>query len=684
MSAQPSHAPLGKVISPLPGSPELDEVIKLGRTAKATASWMRDAAFVERAIRRTLLAVQVDGQIAAYAMYGLPRDEVRLDQLVVARDFRGRGLARRLVDEVARAHPSRRGIVLHCRNDFPAARLWDKLGFVPVSERPGRSLDGKPLTRWYRSFGQPDLFTDLQEQDTRPVAVLDACSFYEVIATQPEIHAEQLAADHVGEHARLAVADQLLVEINRDKNAARRRERRVAASPLRLASGTTNGWESLLAQLREAHPDAPSTDTDDLTHLAQAMACGAGWLITGDRRFVRRYGKTSARISATQIVSPDQFLRDIDELAHGEQYRPVELADTEVTSQIVDATTLPTLAPDFVNHQEGERIRAFRATISRLASRPQEIRLETIQVDGVQRGLVCWQVRDDAVDVLLARATAGPGESTIARHLLAMMRNAAVAADVPTVRVLDASPSLSIRARFRDEGFARNADDIIVAHPLRGKGTLAELHARALELGSPLATTRLFAPEEDDLTSRAAEAERWFAPFIVLGADIPTYYVPIRHGWATQLVDVGLAEEQLLARTWQLGLRRELVYYRSVRNSRGIAAPARLVWYVSGTAQGAGNVRAMSHLMDVQTDAPERLFQRFAGYGVYSLQDVIDVAGDGDEAMALKFTATRRIGPVPTGTYRDLMEREPLWASVHRMSEHVFVQLLDHDPADAA
>jgi len=58
---------------------------------------MRPDHFVERAIRRTLLAVEIDGQISAYVMYDLPRDEVRLDQLVVARDFRRRGLARRLL-----------------------------------------------------------------------------------------------------------------------------------------------------------------------------------------------------------------------------------------------------------------------------------------------------------------------------------------------------------------------------------------------------------------------------------------------------------------------------------------------------------------------------------------------------------------------------------------------------------
>lgn len=682
MSVQSDKLPDIELVAPTRGSNALREVIRLGRSAKATVGFLPDAAFEQRTTQRTLLAATIDDRVAAYVLYDLPRDEIRIVQLVVAKRHRGRGLARLLVDTIADAHPNRRGIVLRCRDDFPATTLWEKLDFHPVSAKAGRSLDGKLLTRWFRSFGQPDLFTFLHEQDTRPLAVLDASTFFDVVEGTKR-HAEQLRADWIGEHARLAVADHILHEIHRGEDPDRKARQRRATEPLRLASDSANGWKEVRGVIDGAHPDAPPTDNDDLIHLAQAIAANATWLVTGDRRFIARYGRTAERIGSTAIVTPQQFLLELDETARDDQYRPAELADTDVTRRAVDATTLPDLAPSFVNHRLGDRIRGLRDEIDDLAVHP-DARLEVIEVAGELRGLACWVVTAGSLDVLLARVTSGVAESTIGRHLLAMMRDEAVGAEVEMVRVLDERPSRAVESSFRDEGFALNDRDEIVAHPLTGRGTLGELHALATRLNSPMVNDGLFVPTGDDLVHRAALAERWFAPFVVLGAGLPTYYVPIRHGWATDLVDVGLAAGQLLPRPWRLGLRRELVYYRSPLNSRRIAAPARLVWYVSGDEPGAGNVRGVSHLTDVVVDEPKRLYQRFRALGVWTERDVVKAAGKGPTAMALRFTATRRLGPVPLKDYENLMAPAAVvLQSVHPIDEHTFVRILDYRPPHA-
>ena len=141
-------------------------------------------------------------------------------------------------------------------------------------------------------------------------------------------------------------------------------------------------------------------------------------------------------------------------------------------------------------------------------------------------------------------------------------------------------------------------------------------HRRAEELGSPLAQGEELGGQPDALVSRAAAAERWFAPYRVVGAGIPSFFVPIRHGWATRLLGAGLAEGQLWAQEWGLGLRRELVYYRNPRNAGGLDAPARLLWYVSGKEPGAGMIRATSHLTEVAVDDADRLYHRFQSLGV--------------------------------------------------------------------
>jgi hypothetical protein len=438
----------------------------------------------------------------------------------------------------------------------------------------------------------------------------------------------------------------------------------------------------MYAALRAAHPTAPEADLKDLKHVAQSIAARATWLITADRRFARRYGTTANELGGLQLVSAAEFLREVDELARGDRYRPVELAGTNVTRREADALSLRDLAPAFVNHPNGERIRDLRVIVDRAAAHPMGTSLELIEVDGSPRGLVCWRKEDQHVEVLLARVTAGPAEGTIGRHLLAMVREDAIQSGRETIRLLDEHPSPGVQASFRDEGFALTGDGAVVAHAFHGHGSLSELQQRAEERGSPLAGSDLFAPPDESLVDRAAAAERWFAPFVVTDAEIPTYFVPIQHGWATDLVDSGLAEEQLLSRPWRLGLRRELVYYRSPRNSRNIAAPARIVWYVSGTAPGARCIRAVSHLTEVTTDIHERLFHRFRSFGVYKASDVACAADRRGIAMALRFTSTRRVGPVSLDAYRHLLtgnpkSRDVVLRSIHPIDEHMFVRLLE-------
>ncbi len=632
----------------------------------------------------------VDDEAAGYLLYDLPRDEIRIVHLVVTASRRGLGLARRLVDRVADDHADRRGIFLHCRNDFAADTLWPKLDFEPLGERPGRSFEGKPLTRWYRSFGQPDLFTYLHEDDTRPVATMDACVFFDLVALQPKPIAQQLRADWLGEHVRLAVTGHLSNEIHRGSDPVERRRQAAAQEQFRLTSQPALVWRSIFKQLLDAHPEAPEKDRDDLIHGAQSIASGATWLITGDRTFARRYGTTVADLGGLQLISPAGFLREIDELARGDRYRPVELASTEVNRREVGAALLPRLAETFVNHPAGERLRSLRAITELAAARAPDVRLEVIEVNEEPRGLVAWELTADALDVVLLRATPGIGETTIGRHLLGLLRDDAIACGRETIRVLDGHPSASVTRSFRDEGFAARPGGAVVAHALTGVGTLADLHQRARALGSPLADTHLFADDPIDLQQRAAQLERWFSPVRVVDTGIPAFFVPIRHGWATALVDVGLADDQLLTRPWGLGLRRELVYYRSPRNPSSLPVPARLLWYVSGRAPGAGTIRAASHLTEVAVDDKERLFHRFRRLGVYDAQDVDRVADKSGRAMALRFSSTVRLPrPVRLDEYRSLVtgdrkSRRVMLQSIHPVSEHVFVRVIDMGAADAA
>ncbi len=86
------------------------------------------------------------------------------------------------------------------------------------------------------------------------------------------------------------------------------------------------------------------------------------------------------------------------------------------------------------------------------------------------------------------------------------------------------------------------------------------------------------------------------------------------------------------------------MYYRSPLTGRGLASPARLLWYVSGRtqSQSQGHLRALSQLAEVRIGHPKTLFRRFERLGVYSEREVVAAAGgkDKDKVMALRFINT--------------------------------------------
>jgi GNAT superfamily N-acetyltransferase len=667
------------LIRPAPVDAALAQVIKLGAKARRTVGFLPDSAFTERAEQGTLL-VALDGEdVAGYALFDLPRDEIRLVQLVVAESRQGQGIARALLDMIARDHNERRGILLSCRNDFPAHRLWDRLDFLALSERPGNSFDRKPLTRWFRPFGRPDLFTYLQETDSRPLATMDACVFFDLVAPNPKPVAQQLRADWLDEHVRFGVTDHLFAEITKGKDPDERRRQRTEADPLRLSPTPRAVWKPYYDRILAAHPDAPAKHRSDLVHVAQSIAMGATWLITTDGTLTRRYD-TVVESLGLRLVKPPAFVREIDQLARGDRYRPVDLAGTDVTRREADADTLAGLAEIFVNHRGDERLRDLRQHIDVAAAGVDEQRLELIDVDGEPRGLVSWRVTAVGLQVGLIRATTGRGETTIARHLLAMVRDQAVAVGAETITITDHSVTAAVQRSYRDEGFAARGE-VVVAHALRGRGTLGNLRRRAENLDSPLAQSDELSGQPDALVSRAAAAERWFAPYRVISAGIPSFFVPIRHGWATRLLGAGLAEGQLWAQEWGLGLRRELVYYRNPRNAGGLAAPARLLWYVSGKQPGAGMIRATSHLTEVAVDDADRLYHRFQPLGVYTREDVRGCADVRGHAMALRFSHTETFDqPIALREYRRVLTADGtpvVLRSARPVSEHTFVTLLD-------
>lgn len=72
------------------------EVVTLADQSRGTLGFMPQAAFQNAAFAGTLVAAIQEDRVVGYALYGLPRQIVRLTHLCVADDARGQGVARLL------------------------------------------------------------------------------------------------------------------------------------------------------------------------------------------------------------------------------------------------------------------------------------------------------------------------------------------------------------------------------------------------------------------------------------------------------------------------------------------------------------------------------------------------------------------------------------------------------------
>jgi ribosomal protein S18 acetylase RimI-like enzyme len=84
----------------------------------------------------TFDVVEIDGTPAGRLYVDRRADDIRIVDIALLPEFRGDGIGSRLIGEVlAEARASGRTVSIHVEVHNPAARLYERLGFVAVSEQ---------------------------------------------------------------------------------------------------------------------------------------------------------------------------------------------------------------------------------------------------------------------------------------------------------------------------------------------------------------------------------------------------------------------------------------------------------------------------------------------------------------------------------------------------------------------
>lgn len=641
---------------------QIKAAIDLGNQARMTLGHLPFAVYDQAAAKGTLLVSMLGDRIVGYALYGLSRGRVRLNHLCVDPDFRGRGIARRLVEWISEHHTDYRGISARCRHDYQLGEMWIKLGFTQTGEGPGRSSAGHIVVNWWRDHHHPNLFT--RDTETSLVrAAIDLNILRDMADPQRPYHAEAqaLLADHLVDRLELVRTSALDSEINKMDGPLRLKCTlqaqpfpSVHADSVRLAEVL----EDLQAGAQLVNDKFPRHGQDelDLRHVADAVASGLQILATRDEFLMKTLGP-AAEQHGLRIFRPVDVVLHIDELVRAQAYRPAALLNTGYVQRLIGSGQDNHIAA-LTNTATGERPRGLLDVVHDLALKGHH-RVGVYAPNGKLLAVSVTVIEPHVLDVPLMRVARHPIADTLARQLLFQFRHEARRHGKSVLRITDRHLSPECRLAAQSDGFYVDGSELY-AFVLDVCAEAKEVEHRAVTAARQ-SGAREPAPLRSGMPGVvAAELERVWWPAKIVNSQLATYLVPIQQGFSADLLGVPAG---LLLRHEVLGLQREHVYYRSPGGPQFLT-PARLLWYMSeggkSTACPAA-VIACSQLESVVNDTPEALDSRFRHLGVWNLGMIQQAARQGG-AQALRFSNTE--------VFTDPVKRERLRALGSRFGFH--------------
>lgn len=649
-----------------PNTRELEAIMALWRRNSATLGFFPRGAFDDHARRGQILSCFVDSELAGYTAYRIVDRWACIIHLCVDFRSRGQGIARVLIDELAKRTQTLDGIKLHCRRDFDVNHIWPRLGFYSVEEKAGRGRKPKALDRWVRPNHHADLFSlqhpEARAESGRIAAVVDANVFFSL--TNPELASEEtqaLTADWLADFVTLQVTEEIFNEIKRNSNQIARKYAIESAQAMGIRPCKPADFQSAFERIRPVFPVSLSdSDESDVRQVARAIGSRADVFLTFDEGVLARADKIYAAGQGLRVMRPAEFIVDLDSVIRETEYRPSRYRETRLERRRV-SDDADELAATFVRSDIGEKQRKLAATIRGLLSSPQVVNVDVVRDESGPLGIVAINRREASrLDIALLRTRTGPLSGTLSRSFVMDAIRDAAAEHRYLVTVSDAFPSRALEATLEELDFSRAADawNRVVLPGCKRLGDLERVAAESTQLDAATrqslheTLTRARARSIDQPHQFAAALERALWPLKLEDAELPAYVVSIQRSWAERLLDPRIGAPSLFPHRDIDGMRLEGVFYSGT--TLPMSAPARILWYVSRA--GAMCAWACSLLEEVVVDEPKPLFRRFRRLGVYEWRDVeASVRRDG-RVVALRFSGTEVFSrPVSRADLRRLL-----------------------------
>ena len=615
------------------GIADLDAVDELMKRNSGTLGFLPRAALGDYLSRKGVLGAKTkNGLLVGYLMYAANRYRFRIAQLCVSEDRRGKGVARDLLETLKVSATTQKVITLRCRNDFPAHRMWPKLGFVPISESPGRSKEGHPLTFWRLQLARHDqleLFRANMSDDVLD-AVIDAQVFFDFDRPDSDLTrpSKALISDFFVDSVNLWFTDELLSEINRSGSPSEREAARMRARQFFEVKHHPHWVENFETKLKQILPSRTENQRSDVMHLAKTAASELDVFVTRDQLLLNRSARIHEAVNV-RVLSPTGLILKLRELSETQPHAPDHVSGLGLSWRRLTSKELIGFPFDrFL--QQRERPRDLRTKVDSLVSDNPGTEVEVlwasnepVAIRGISYG------SPSALTVNLCRVASSVRSSSMRLFPIGDAISRAVTKSLDVVEVEDSAVPLDLLPAIAEMGFTCWGEKFI-------RFCFTGYQERDAALSRITELIPGCVENYEDMSG--LELERSCSPLI--SDTIQSYFlISIRPSFARNLVDRRLSSIDMFGGDPDVLLRWSNVYYRAATQYRMLKAPGRILWYVSGQSK---EIAAISHLDEVVLDRPKELFRRYRRYGTFEWRHLYETCG-GDvskKVMSLLFSHT--------------------------------------------
>ncbi|GGG35768.1 GNAT family N-acetyltransferase [Hymenobacter glacieicola] len=633
----------------------LNQVIKLADDNRSTLGFMPAQAFGPFVKAGNIIIALQDDTLWGYLLFRRVKTKysAAITHLCVSEAARGHRVPEQLFDFLKEQVKGVSAVTLKCRRDYTfAKRVWMRLGFVPRDESTGRSLDGKPLTRWYYLFNnQLELFGEKEDDDKLKV-VIDANVFYDLCNVKEAVapkESHSLLADWLQDDISLCITNEIYFEIDRNENREIREfNRKQARSKFEERKYDASTRDIILTDIKYI---IKRTDTErnksDLIHLANTIAAKARYFITQDVAVIEQ-GEILFDKYGLLVRRPVDLIVDIDELKNNNKYVEARFVEHKTSFAPIKSKDITLIAQDFIYNEGREKLNELRAKIRAFVSSPERYTAQVWKANRsevVQHAMVVWSIEGQGLEVSLLRCKSNHSR-LVERKLKDLILDAANKS-LTYVKVSDQYISDTVRKALTEYGFFRDSSDNkwyrFLASGIRNITYLKERIGPNLQCAGGLLEplNQVFLKNELDTIS-LFNVEKCLWPVKLDAAKVPCYIVPIQHRWARNLFDERMSEADIFGFDSTLLFSRRNVYYRAA--SPRLPKEGRILWYVSKSKGGKnfGEIRASSYVEAVTISSAKSLFRKYEGLGIYKWNDIITLAnGDANaQIMCFEFADT--------------------------------------------